>query len=509
MDAVADAHVRRWRERVTDCSRTDRSRVEASIRICYTEAGRPPPTSVVWVDSPRQAARLADPRARLRLLERLGSMRPSGWRRLAGRRGEVGWSAARGAVLVGGLALNVGLVVIAQLLAGWRALPLVLVMWFAVGWLLYLLLRGTAIGDWMLGPLPIRSRWWRLKSVGIEVTLWGLLVGFGTPGTLLGVLVVLLTRRSEPGAGGTVELLSGLLAATAAGAALGLVVGALLGARRPSPRERSLVEFSAELFDGLRSIDEVPPGRPRAGYRAVTWHEPYGGSGLADGLGHDMPMKTKDGRFLGVNWLVGDLVLTSHQGRRGVAHRHAVAFADAGDAWRWWPSPTLVVACDRPAEMVLDPVVGPGGELRLHRPDGPALRWPDGTLEYWWHGVSVPPDLVAGRWNLRRILREDDPDVQLAAADRLGWSEFVSQARLRVVWSQPDPRRPGRQLRLYLLPDGFHSSRYDSLLVAKDVNPVRAGDDGVDVALVPYATRDARAAVAWLGEAPRSLFPWR
>ena len=58
----------------------------------------------------------------------------------------------------------------------------------------------------------------------------------------------------------------------------------------------------------------------------------------------------------------------------------------------WWPHRRFVLVCERPAELHLE-WAGPGGVLRLHDPDGPAIRWRDGWAVHALHGTRLPaPD---------------------------------------------------------------------------------------------------------------------
>ena len=67
----------------------------------------------------------------------------------------------------------------------------------------------------------------------------------------------------------------------------------------------------------------------------------------------------------------------------------ALARSEAAAGW-WWPHRRFVLVCERPAELHLE-WGGPGGVPRLHNPDGPAIRWPDGWAVHALHGRRVPP----------------------------------------------------------------------------------------------------------------------
>lgn len=88
----------------------------------------------------------------------------------------------------------------------------------------------------------------------------------------------------------------------------------------------------------------------------------------------------------------------------------------AESAGWWWPFERVAVITERPAELHLD-------ELgRLHRPDGPALAYPDGFALHAWHGMPVPAGFGAAMSDLtaERILREDDAELRRVMLEHFG-----------------------------------------------------------------------------------------
>jgi len=118
----------------------------------------------------------------------------------------------------------------------------------------------------------------------------------------------------------------------------------------------------------------------------------------------------------------------------------------------WWPDQGLCVMSERPAEMSVEPAPGGlHGEVRLHRSDGPAVRFPDGAQVYVVHGTYVP-DWVVEDPTVERIHREPNVEVRRTAIERIGWDTYIDQAGLDCVASAPDPGNPDSGLYLYQVP---------------------------------------------------------
>ncbi|NDU76256.1 hypothetical protein GWI34_27040 [Actinomadura sp. DSM 109109] len=113
----------------------------------------------------------------------------------------------------------------------------------------------------------------------------------------------------------------------------------------------------------------------------------------------------------------------------------------------WWPHEDVCVVSERPVEIHTE-VWGDEGEVRLHRPDGPALRYADGWDVHAWHGTRVPAWVVEDP-SVERIAREVNIEVRRCAVENLGWGEYIDRAGLRLVAAAPDPGNGGSELRLY------------------------------------------------------------
>ncbi|WP_222721420.1 DUF6745 domain-containing protein [Actinomadura sp. HBU206391] len=139
---------------------------------------------------------------------------------------------------------------------------------------------------------------------------------------------------------------------------------------------------------------------------------------------------------------VAGVVFTPEQNRR--LEPWAVVARSCG--W-WWPREGVCVISERPVTLHTE-VWGDAGEVRLHRADGPAIRYADGWDAYAWHGTTVPSWVVTDP-SVRRIDEEPNVEVRRCAIEHIGWASYIDQARLRLVGSAPDPGNPGSQLRLY------------------------------------------------------------
>jgi hypothetical protein len=120
---------------------------------------------------------------------------------------------------------------------------------------------------------------------------------------------------------------------------------------------------------------------------------------------------------------------------------------------------------ERPVEVHTEPLPGSvHGGLRLHRDDGPAVRFADGTAVHVLHGTHVPEWVIVGP-TVERIHAEANVEIRRSAIERLGWDTYVAQAHLRHVATAPDPGNPGAELRLYDAPRQTWGRRARLLLV--------------------------------------------
>lgn len=155
----------------------------------------------------------------------------------------------------------------------------------------------------------------------------------------------------------------------------------------------------------------------------------------------------------------------------------------------WWPYEDVCAMSERPVAVRTEPS-GDDGEVRLHAPDGPAIRYADGWDVHVWHGTPVPSWVVADP-TPERIDREVNVEVRRCAIERLGWPAYIEGAGLRLVGAAPDPGNPGSQLRLYdMRPD-------TRVLLAVNGSVERDGRRRRYGLTVPGAIADPVAAAAW------------
>jgi len=115
----------------------------------------------------------------------------------------------------------------------------------------------------------------------------------------------------------------------------------------------------------------------------------------------------------------------------------------------WWPGHGLCVMTDRTAAVRSEPLPGSWhGELRLHCPGGPAIRYPDGHGIHVLHGTPVPAWVITDP-TIERVRREPNVEVRRCAIERIGWDTYIELAGLSLVGACADPGNPGAELRLY------------------------------------------------------------
>ncbi|GAA2086262.1 hypothetical protein GCM10009801_48590 [Streptomyces albiaxialis] len=124
----------------------------------------------------------------------------------------------------------------------------------------------------------------------------------------------------------------------------------------------------------------------------------------------------------------------------------------ARSAGWWWPSERRCLLAERPVDVRTEPLpYARHGELRPHRDDGPAVRFPDGTAVHALHGTPVPEWVVTDP-TVERVHAETNVEVRRCAIERIGWETYVRRAGLVLVSAAPDPGNPGSELRLYHVP---------------------------------------------------------
>jgi len=174
------------------------------------------------------------------------------------------------------------------------------------------------------------------------------------------------------------------------------------------------------------------------------------------------------------------------------------AFEDTAEsACYWWPHRDFIMVCERPQEIHREQVQPRGwGSHRLHREDGPAVRFADGWGVYSWHGVRVPADLIEEGWSVERILQERNAEVRRCAVERYGWDRFAADAQLVVVDEQPDPANGDSRLRLCDVPAQVYGTAVRVLLCV-NASPERDGTLRRFGLTVPASIGDAVEAAAW------------
>ena len=155
----------------------------------------------------------------------------------------------------------------------------------------------------------------------------------------------------------------------------------------------------------------------------------------------------------------------------------------------WWPREDTCVVSERPIEVHTE-VWGDEGQVRLHRADGPALRYADGFEVHSWHGTRVPSWVIDDP-SVERIARETNVEVRRCAIENLGWGDYIDRAGLRLVATAPDPGNPGSELRLYDLRERTR------VLLAVNGSAERDGHRRRYGLTVPGAIDDPVAAAGW------------
>ncbi|MFJ9630461.1 DUF6745 domain-containing protein [Streptomyces sp. NPDC101175] len=120
----------------------------------------------------------------------------------------------------------------------------------------------------------------------------------------------------------------------------------------------------------------------------------------------------------------------------------------------WWPGRGRCVLAERPTALHTEPRPNAlHGEVRLHRDEGPAVRFADDTRIYVLHGTHVPTWVMTDP-TVERINAERNIEVRRSAIERIGWDTYIAEAGLRHLATAGDPGNPGSELHLYDVPPG-------------------------------------------------------
>jgi Domain of unknown function (DUF6745) len=361
--------------------------------------------------------------------------------------------------------------------------------------------RLQALRDSPRQRVRLRHRyqpWWRVLG-SVVAARWAVAAGCG----LAGAVAAWLVGATAGGvwAAFTVSWYKGLAALVWCPVPLLLILGMCVVVAIDEWPEGLLLSFflgpCAFLFFGLPLIDATRDAGELSAVGGVAAVAAALGAigGLLGGL--CIPSRA-EGAAVALRAFDSDPALSLGETLWSRARDHldptgAAARVTGADAWACDTYATIAVLCAAPAEIAVEQA---GGRARLHRAGEPAVRWPDGTVEYWWHGTQVPAGVVEGGWSAAWIVVIRDAEVRRAAIEMIGWPRFVQQAGLQLVCAAPDPGNPGHELQLYDLPDRF-TTRPLRLLVMTNGSPDRDGRDRVYAETVPVTFTDPVEAAAW------------
>lgn len=184
------------------------------------------------------------------------------------------------------------------------------------------------------------------------------------------------------------------------------------------------------------------------------------------------------------------------------------ALNDLALAHSWWPYRDFAVVVDVPLKQVAEVsqvnilrsgVVRRRRQVRRHRTDGPAVKWADGVLEYYWRGTKVP-GWVVEHPSATRGLRERNTEIRRVALESaelaVGWDGIVNELGLEPISEALDPANSPSRLKLYRAPEGLYPEPVNLLLMVNG-SPDRDGRDRIYGETVPGTITDAVEAAAW------------
>lgn len=134
-------------------------------------------------------------------------------------------------------------------------------------------------------------------------------------------------------------------------------------------------------------------------------------------------------------------------------------------------------------EMYLD------SNSELHHPRRSAVRWHEGTEEYYWHGVQVEADLILRPRDVSagRILNERNAEVRRILIERKGIDRLFAECNAEVLHQDIDEGGTRQLLRISL--------KGDEPIVAVNVTCPSTGRNYI--LRVPPTTKSCDEAIAW------------
>jgi len=101
----------------------------------------------------------------------------------------------------------------------------------------------------------------------------------------------------------------------------------------------------------------------------------------------------------------------------------------------WWPMEGLVVVSAKPTVIHWDE------DGRLHRENGPAVKYADGFSLYSWRGTAVPEPWVTGSPpTAADALVQENVELRRVACEIVGWDEILNQLNAKIIDEDVDPQ---------------------------------------------------------------------
>lgn len=465
----------------------ERVAVALAVRRCHGHAGLVRPSAVCWVASPEaQAAFLAGDRTVVR--GRTEIVTAGG-----GAPGLLPWASARraarraarviGWVLSPVLGALLGVLVVGLAFFFWIGLVAWLVIAGSVAVLRVALVRVAR----RLPPPSLASG----AAVLAVLAVWG--VGF--------TVAVRAVARPDLALGVPDEVANG---AFLVGAVVGALVPATVGWRRR--RRSSPADLPNRPAPATLLVDEML--RRAAGAAGTVPLDVRGDlSGLMAEL--DPLCRTAAGRPSQslVLWawaehqVVGDGPWDPVRRWWRAAHdrRRRAALRDFEVAARvsWRPAGREAVAVEPPLEVH-------GGPEGLHRLDGPAVVWADGSVWYAAHGVRLPRRPDCADWTVDEIHEVTNTETRRMMIESIGWDAYLAQGDFALLGEAPDPGNAPHRLRLYELPREVYERV--NLLVMTNGSPSRDGRQRRYAEFVPRGFSDPVDAAAWQYGVPAEVY---
>lgn len=177
------------------------------------------------------------------------------------------------------------------------------------------------------------------------------------------------------------------------------------------------------------------------------------------------------------------------------------AMIDLTGAGYWFAYEGAVIICEKPSELNLD------AEGALHNENGPSMLFADGYALWHFHGVTVPKNVILepDKITAKDALKEQNSEIRRVMCERMGWDNFVRDAKLKLIHQCADPGNGTNIISLYETPEKIEGESV-RLFLCTNGTPKPNGEIPRYGITVPKEVSLADEAAAWISSMPLEMY---